>query len=577
MALYVKGDAVLDLQARGSNDIAVFGTLNSPARVRIYDNNKPNEGYFLQKSSNTFSIINQNVNGTTSVGIGTTIVNALSNLQVQGTILTQNIGTYNSNATLTFNNQNIGSVNNIYVTGDIIKDDKPFVPPTITQLASIRSTQITPVATNEFVITHASEVNIDVNAMHVFYNGRKLAYVTSNVWGYRFTSSYDGTNTIFNIETAATTRVGDVIDVIIWPENSPLNYIRNSVYVMAPSSTFTVLTPGLADAYITDVEFFVNGYKMSYVDINNNDYTMQTTYDGTNTVFTFTTAVPVQEDSVVDITVWVKTARKNTIHSCRYATPSQNVYTFEAAGIVASIPQNMELFINGIKYAYVDTNNNDYTSYYIYNGINTVFTVILSNRISLNLGDTLDVTVWLGSGTSGSGLYSQWSGTYPIFYLGNVGIGTTNPQNTLSVEGSTYLSGYVGINNDNPQNALDVTGAVSVIGAIYATDHIVSAVSDARLKTKIGKIDNAVDRVCKLEGFTYTYNETANSLGLKDTRVQVGLTAQDVQHVLPEAVLPAPYPDYLTVQYERIVPLLVEAIKEQQMRIEQLERLVMRF
>jgi hypothetical protein len=142
---------------------------------------------------------------------------------------------------------------------------------------------------------------------------------------------------------------------------------------------------------------------------------------------------------------------------------------------------------------------------------------------------------------------------YILMNGGNVGIGLTNP--------TSYT--------------------LQVSGTIGATGNITAFTSDKRLKKKTGKIKNAVDKVCKLEGFTYVHNETAKEHGFKDDREYVGLSAQDLQEVLPEVVFPAPFDaenqsgqNYLTVQYERIVPLLIEAIKEQNERIKLLEKLV---
>ena len=51
----------------------------------------------------------------------------------------------------------------------------------------------------------------------------------------------------------------------------------------------------------------------------------------------------------------------------------------------------------------------------------------------------------------------------------------------------------------------------------------------------------------------------------------MGVSAQEVQAVMPEVVVPAPISDkYLTVRYEKLIPLLIEAIKEQQVQIESL-------
>ena len=104
--------------------------------------------------------------------------------------------------------------------------------------------------------------------------------------------------------------------------------------------------------------------------------------------------------------------------------------------------------------------------------------------------------------------------------------------------------------------------SLAVTGAITATGNITAYFSDDRLKTKLGNIENALNKVCSLDGFYYEANETAQALGYKAVR-EVGLSAQSVQRVLPEVIAPAPIdPQYMTMHYERVIPLLVEAIKE---------------
>lgn len=108
-------------------------------------------------------------------------------------------------------------------------------------------------------------------------------------------------------------------------------------------------------------------------------------------------------------------------------------------------------------------------------------------------------------------------------------------------------------------------------GEIRATATITAYYSDERLKTKLGTIENALDKVLSLEGFYYQANEVAQELGYT-VKKEVGVSAQQVQAVLPEVVVPAPISDkYLTVHYDRLVPLLIEAIKEQQAQIEELK------
>ena len=75
-----------------------------------------------------------------------------------------------------------------------------------------------------------------------------------------------------------------------------------------------------------------------------------------------------------------------------------------------------------------------------------------------------------------------------------------------------------------------------------------------------------------LNGFYYEPNEIAQQLGYKLKR-EVGVSAQEVQAILPEIIAPAPIDDkYLTVYYEKLVPLLIEAVKELSREIEELKK-----
>jgi hypothetical protein len=77
-----------------------------------------------------------------------------------------------------------------------------------------------------------------------------------------------------------------------------------------------------------------------------------------------------------------------------------------------------------------------------------------------------------------------------------------------------------------------------------------------------------------LNGFYYEANEIAQQFGYS-VKKEVGVSAQEVQNVLPEIVVPAPIDNkYLTVYYDKLVPLLIEAIKEQQKQIDELKELI---
>jgi hypothetical protein len=124
-------------------------------------------------------------------------------------------------------------------------------------------------------------------------------------------------------------------------------------------------------------------------------------------------------------------------------------------------------------------------------------------------------------------------------------------------------------------------------GQIRANDSVISFYSDQRLKENITPISDPINKLMQLNGVVYTANEVAEKYGFKDKSEQVGVIAQDLEKVLPHVVKSAPFDtgftetgeeysisgeNYKTVQYEKIVPLLIEAIKEQQKMIEELQR-----
>jgi hypothetical protein len=133
----------------------------------------------------------------------------------------------------------------------------------------------------------------------------------------------------------------------------------------------------------------------------------------------------------------------------------------------------------------------------------------------------------------------------------------------------------VATTSDVQFRSVDV-GVISGVGAngqIRATNDIVAHYSDERLKTIGDNIPDALAKVNALSGFYFVENETAKELGYNNANRQVGVSAQQVNEILPEVVKPAPVDDkYLTVQYEKLVPLLIEAIKELSAEVEKLKQ-----
>jgi hypothetical protein len=111
-------------------------------------------------------------------------------------------------------------------------------------------------------------------------------------------------------------------------------------------------------------------------------------------------------------------------------------------------------------------------------------------------------------------------------------------------------------------------------GALFCASDVYSSYSDIRLKDIVGYIEDPVALLKQIEVFYYEPNEEAIKRGATPGR-KVGVSAQSVLKSQPEAVGQSGIGgDYLTVQYERLVPLLIETCKKQQDQIEELQRQV---
>jgi hypothetical protein len=125
---------------------------------------------------------------------------------------------------------------------------------------------------------------------------------------------------------------------------------------------------------------------------------------------------------------------------------------------------------------------------------------------------------------------------------------------------------------------------LDVYGNLRTAADVIAYASDGRLKTNVKVIENAISKVQAIRGVEYDWLENIyEDYGFKPTKMhEVGVIAQEVELVLPEVVLTAPFngaykdkhgidPNFLTVKYDKMVPLLIEAIKEQQLQIEELK------
>ena len=190
----------------------------------------------------------------------------------------------------------------------------------------------------------------------------------------------------------------------------------------------------------------------------------------------------------------------------------------------------------------------------------------------------------------------QLRGGSPTIYLRdsnhNVSFLHCNSNKFYILRGATDSVSWTQVGGAWPMTVNLTNNNVEVGGNFTAVGSVTQNASDRRLKTNLRVIDNAVDKVKSLTGYNFDWLDDINEKGFYPDHAKndTGLIAQDVEKVVPQAVYPAPFdslsnteegePDlvsksgenYLTVQYDKLVPLLVESIKELSENINNLEQ-----
>jgi hypothetical protein len=197
--------------------------------------------------------------------------------------------------------------------------------------------------------------------------------------------------------------------------------------------------------------------------------------------------------------------------------------------------------------------------------------ITITSAYQANVGAGLITTKGAYEANVGSGLISAKTTSEA-----NVGAARLSAISTASnadnLSSGTVAAGRLGTTGTPQFASLGIgTAASGTTGEIRATGDITAGYSDDKLKTRLGNIENALDKVSAISGFFYEPNKTAQDLGFEVKR-EVGVSAQEVQAIMPEVVVPAPIDNqYLTVHYEKLIPLLIEAIKELRAEVEEIK------
>lgn len=146
---------------------------------------------------------------------------------------------------------------------------------------------------------------------------------------------------------------------------------------------------------------------------------------------------------------------------------------------------------------------------------------------------------------------------YPLLAAGTNTTTATQYVDTTALVYNTSTNS-LGIGSLTPTSKLDIIGDAKITGIITAGDF--NSTSDRKLKTNIKNIEDPIEKILRINGVSFNWKETGKST--------MGVIAQEVEQVLPELVSDT---NPKTVNYNGLVGLLIECIKDQQKQIDQLK------
>ena len=252
--------------------------------------------------------------------------------------------------------------------------------------------------------------------------------------------------------------------------------------------------------------------------------------------------------------------------SAQIATNISGAFTATSASAASDIATNLTSIgnLNNVTSSFVTHPN---TASFARTGSNTfVGNQIISGTLEatgvFTLPDIANVSASIAAAAGGSGISSvvvdaspQLGGNLDLNSRNISGAGTINITGNIINTGSAHFSGSV-----TSSGNMFVDGLISASGDIIAF-----ASSDERLKDNVTPIGSAIDKINQIGGYEFDWNSDSEHSGH-----DVGVIAQEIEKVLPEVVATRKN-GYLAVRYEKIVALLIQAVKEQQLQIEELK------
>ena len=356
--------------------------------------------------------------------------------------------------------------------------------------------------------------------------------ITLSSLGYSGSTSADNYGS-FNIRanTAATTAIGSG-ETITFTDSGATTVTRsgNTIDISSVNTTYSVGDGGLTQKnFTTTLKNKLDGIAAS---ANNYSWQYDTSGNGSNETVTNGEVIRIQGSGATSVT-----------HSGSTITISSTDTNTDTNTIT-------NIGVNGGNYTNGNINFQASGATSISKSGNTV--TITSTDTNTN------TTYSAGTGLSLSGTQFNVNGSF-----GAVNIQTTGNINGSTVSGNNgnFISGYY-------SGGLAVGHTAYTSNTIRCSGDVVAFYSsDERLKDNITPIENSLEKVGQLKGYEFDWNDKQEVYEGHD----VGVIAQEVEKVVPEIVETREHDGYKAVKYEKLVPLLINAINELKAEIEELK------
>ena len=499
----ILGTHDLDIfSATGGPEVATFGNQNAGVQIRFYDQYSQNGagGYLAGMNNSNFWII-KDAGSNAQVGIGTTLPTPGATLQVQGTLFTSNIGTYNSNSNIYFNNQNVMGVSNIVFNGNLINANTA---------TSFVTSQWNTTTNNDIqfagnVAIGATNITSFGTACNLLVVGNML--ITGNVTA----SNYVNQNAVLGVYSSATiyNPAGDGSKTILTNDPTTANCVLYSFnlgpgrYIITSTIPYQNLTPMMAldtanwgtvglyqatpqtlttttvpirysqlsaiGSYIsTDLEAISFSWFLDSSTINQPSYVIAVFGKGHQLKFapsgynfpapTLYT-VPMRGIGYDDIISVRQALQINPVRSTQVLTGYKTAFPVAGNGYLTAATSNVDFYVNGSKL----NSLSDYTlSTAAFDGTTTSWTINTTTAIATN--SKVDILLWPQVNPANSSFYSsgflyQQINTSSSPWL-NVASGGVRLGSKCVIDGDLYVQGNIwgGCNTNAFTSTLQYTG-----------------------------------------------------------------------------------------------------------------------